>query len=115
MRLAGPRGQRVRLPAARRGFALFLARFSATAAEISSFKAASLIFSPSWISMARRTFPSRLELKRPEGSFNAAPWAKVILTTFLYVSPVQTMPAWDQTGVPGEDALAHFHSSTMSG
>ena len=50
--------------------------------------------------MARLTFPSRLELNRPEGSFNAAPLANVILTTFLYVSPVQTMPPWDQTGVP---------------
>ncbi len=65
--------------------------------------------------MARRTFPSRLELNRPEGSFNAAPLAKVILTAFLYVSPVQTMPPWDQTGVPGDVALAHFHSSTISG
>jgi len=36
--------------------------------------------------MARLTFPSRLELNRPEGSFNAAPLANVILTTFLYVS-----------------------------
>ena len=33
-----------------------------------------------------------------------------VLTTFLYVSPVQTMPPWDQTGVP-----LHFHSSTISG
>src|SRR5882757_8801174 len=62
------------------------------------------------MSMARRTFPSRLELNRPEGSSNAAPLANVILTTFLYVSPVQTMPPWDQTGVP-----IHFHSSTISG
>src|SRR5882757_4950523 len=62
------------------------------------------------MSMARRTFPSRLELNRPEGSSNAAPLANVILTTFLYVSPVQTMPPWDQVGVP-----IHFHSSTISG
>src|SRR4051794_27681114 len=75
-----------------------------------SFKAASSTFSPSWMSMARRTFPSRLELKRPDGSFNAAPLANVSLTMFLYVSPVQTMPPWDQTGVP-----LHFHSSTISG
>src|SRR2546428_8109738 len=53
---------------------------------------------------------SRLELNRPEGSFNAAPLANVILTTFLYVSPVQTMPPWEKTGVP-----IHFHSSTISG
>src|SRR5205814_726663 len=75
-----------------------------------SFKAASSILSPSWMSMARLAFPSRLELNRTEGSFNAAPLGNVILTTFLYVSPVQTMPPWDQMGVP-----IHFHSSTISG
>src|SRR5258708_10925618 len=40
-----------------------------------SFKAAALILSPSWMSMAPRPFPSRLELNRPEGSGNAAPLA----------------------------------------
>jgi hypothetical protein len=45
--------------------------------------------------------PSRLELKRPEGSSNEAPLANVIFTTFLYVSPVQIIPACDHTGVPG--------------
>src|SRR5437016_14656874 len=79
------------------GFDLFLPLFlrltlSATAARMRSFKAASLILSPSWMSMARLTFPSRLELNRPEGSFNAAPLANVILTLSWYVSPVQTMP-----------------------
>ena len=39
-----------------------------------SFKADSLTWSRSWMSMARLAFPSRLELNRPEGSFNAAPW-----------------------------------------
>src|SRR5262245_40056774 len=85
-------------------------RLSATAARMRSFKAASSIFSPSWMSMARLVFPSRLELNRPDGSSRAAPLAKVILTTLLYVSPVQTRPPWDQTGVP-----IHFHSSTISG
>src|SRR5205809_2985663 len=100
-----------RLLLARRGFGLLLPlRLSATAARMRSFKAASSTVSPSWMSMARLTFPSRLELNRPEGSFNAAPLANVILTTFLYVSPVQTRPPWDQTGVP-----IHFHSSTISG
>src|SRR5437660_4624382 len=80
-----------------------------------SFKAAASTLSPSWMSMARLTFPSRLELNRPEGSFNAAPLANVILTTFLYVSPVQTMPPRDQTGVPGDVGLTHFHSSKISG
>ena len=48
-------------------------RWRATAARIRSFRAASSTCSPSWMSMARLTFPSRLELNRPEGSFNAAP------------------------------------------
>jgi hypothetical protein len=73
-------------------------------------KAFSSISSPSWKSMARLVLPSRLELKRPEGSSNEAPLAKVILTTFLYVSPVQIIPAWYHTGTP-----LHFHSSTTSG
>src|SRR2546421_3476626 len=60
--------------------------------------------------MARLVLPSRLELKRPEGSSNEAPLAKVIFTTFLYVSPVQMIPSCDQTGTP-----LHFHSSTTSG
>ena len=50
--------------------------FRATAARISALNAVSLIFSPSWKSMARRVFPSRLELKRPEGSFRAAPFGE---------------------------------------
>src|SRR6201991_3093946 len=60
--------------------------------------------------MARLVLPSRLELKRPDGSSNEAPLAKVIFTTLLYVSPVQMIPACDQTGTP-----LHFHSSTTSG
>src|SRR5665213_2390329 len=77
---------------------------------MSAFNAFSSIFSPSWISMARLVLPSRLELKRPEGSLSEAPLAKVIFTTFLYVSPVQIIPACDHTGTP-----LHFHSSTTSG
>src|SRR6185369_1277397 len=64
---------------------------------------------PSWTSIARRTLPSRLELKSPAGSGSAAPLAKVIFTTFLYDSPVQISPSCDQTG------LLHFHSSTTPG
>src|SRR6266568_8594534 len=60
--------------------------------------------------MARLVLPSRLELKRPEGSSSAAPLAKVIFTTALYVSPVQMMPSCSHTGTP-----LHFHSSTTSG
>ena len=32
---------------------------------------------------AAHVLPSRLELKRPAGSFSAAPFAKVSFTTFL--------------------------------
>src|SRR4029434_4792853 len=60
--------------------------------------------------MARLVLPSRLELKRPEGSSSEAPLAKVIFTTLLYVSPVHIIPACDHTGTP-----LHFHSSTTSG
>src|SRR5262249_3026380 len=81
----------------------------ATAARMSAFSALSSILSPSWISIARLVLPSRLALKRPEGSSNEAPLAKVIFTTFLYVSPVQIIPACDHTGTP-----LHFHSSTTS-
>src|SRR5215467_8976480 len=38
-----------------------------------SFRAASSTLSLSWMSMARLTFPSRLDLNSPEGSCNAAP------------------------------------------
>jgi hypothetical protein len=60
--------------------------------------------------MARLVLPSRLALKRPEGSSNAAPLAKVSFTTALYVSPVQMMPSCSHTGTP-----RHFHASTTSG
>ena len=54
--------------------------FSATAARMSAFNAFSSILSPSWKSMARRALPSRLALKRREGSLSAAPLAKVSFT-----------------------------------
>ena len=38
---------------------------------------------PSWKSIARLALPSRLELKRPEGSSSEAPLRKVIFTTFV--------------------------------
>src|SRR6185437_10411124 len=82
----------------------------ATAWRTSALKADSSTSSRSWMSIARRAFPSRLELKRRAGSFRDAPLAKVSFTTFLYDSPVQMMPPCDQTGVP-----IHFHSSTTSG
>src|SRR5437764_5930499 len=63
--------------------ALTLDLFRVTAARMRVFNASSSILSPSWKSMARLVFPSRLELKRLEGSFRAAPLANVIVTTFL--------------------------------
>src|ERR1700694_1569177 len=77
---------------------------------MSILRAPSSISSPSWISIARLTLPSRLELNSPLGSLSEAPLAKVSLTTLLYVSPVQMIPSRDQTGTP-----LHFHSSTTSG
>src|SRR4051795_5843831 len=66
--------------------------------------------------MARRVLPSRLELKRPAGSSSEAPLAKVIFTTFLYVSPVQTRPSCAQVGTPaGFDGFLHFRSSVIPG
>src|SRR5579863_6658549 len=66
--------------------------------------------------MARRILPSRLELKRCEGSFREAPLANVIFTWLLYTSPVQIMPSCDQTGTPsGFATFFHFRSSTTSG
>src|SRR3984893_2420040 len=82
----------------------------ATAWRTSALKADSSTSSPSWMSIARRTFPSRLELKRRAGSLRDAPLAKVSFTTLQEDPPVQIMPSCDQTGVP-----IHFHSSTTSG
>src|SRR4029434_7529022 len=67
--------------------------FSVTAARIRAFNAASSIFSPSWKSMARRVLPSTLELQTPNRSSSAAPTPKGLITTFLYVSPVQINPS----------------------
>src|SRR6476469_1402167 len=91
-----------------------VAELAATAARMSSLKADSVIFSPSRRSIARRVFPSRLELKSFFGSLREAPRKKVSFTTCLYDSPVQTPPSRDQTGVPGEEAFSHFHSSWIS-
>ena len=57
--------------------------------------------------MARRVLPSRLALKRRDGSSNAAPLAKVIFTTFFYVSPVQMIPACSRAP---RAAAAHIRS-----
>src|SRR5437016_5256699 len=55
----------------------------ATAWRTSALKAGSSTSSPAWMSIARRTFPSRLALKRRAGSCRDAPLAKVSFTTFL--------------------------------
>src|SRR5262249_33463706 len=81
----------------------------ATVALTSAWNAAASTVSPSRMSIARRVLPSRLELKRRDGSGTLAPRANVSFTTFAYASPVQTIPSCDQTGVP------HFHSSVISG
>ena len=65
------------------GFAVAPAVFSATAARISALKEVASTFSPSAISMARRTLPSRLELNSPAGSCSDAPLANVTFTTDL--------------------------------
>src|ERR1700720_4120348 len=68
------------------------------------------------MSIAFRVPPSRLELKRRDGSGILAPWANVSLTAFLYVSPVQTIPLCDHTGTPAAfDGFFHFRSSIISG
>src|SRR5438477_3836505 len=43
---------------------------------MSAFNASSSILSPSCKSMARLVLPSRLELKRPEGSSTRRPWRR---------------------------------------
>src|SRR6266567_1673528 len=74
--------------------------FWSTAAFTSALNARASTFSPSWMSIALRVLPSRLELKRRDGSGRLAPRANVSFTTFVYVSPVQTIPLCDQTGTP---------------
>src|SRR5712671_1970998 len=61
----------------------FPERLRATAWRTSALKADSSTSSPSWMSIARRAFPSRLELKRRVESFRDAPFKKVSFTTFL--------------------------------
>jgi WD40 repeat protein len=56
---------------------------SSTAARTSALNARASTCSPSRMSIARRTFPSRLELKRFAGSGSEAPFAKVSFTTAL--------------------------------
>src|SRR5437868_6304834 len=83
---------------------------------MSAFKADALIASPSWKSMARTVLLSRRVLKSPFGSFSWAPFGNVSLTAFLRISPMHTMPSWDQTGTPsGREGFFHFTSSITPG
>src|SRR5512142_1372402 len=69
------------------------------------------------MSIALRMWPSRLELKKWDGSGRLAPRANVSFTAFVYVSPVQTIPLCDQTGIPAIafDGFLHFRSSIIPG
>ena len=60
---------------------------------MSALNAVASISSPSWMSMARLAFPSRLELKSLAKCFKEAPLKKVSFTFDWYDSPVQ-MPPW---------------------
>src|SRR6476661_5271703 len=100
------------------GLAFFVSGpFRATAAFTSAWNAVASTCSPSWMSIALRVLPSRLELKRRDGSGMLAPRANVSLTTFVYISPVQTIPLCDQTGTPAIpfDGFLHLRSSVISG
>ena len=68
------------------------APFWATAAFTSALNAPASTCSPSWMSIALRVLPSKLELKRRDGSWIVAPRANVSFTMLLYVSPVQISP-----------------------
>ena len=65
------------------------------AARTRVFNAFSSVFLPSWKSMARLVFPSRLELKRSEGCFRAAPFGGLVSHSFeqeiLLVSDAEPM------------------------
>ena len=98
--------------------------FSATASRMSALNAASSISSPSCRSMARRTLPSRLELKSLAGSFKGAPLKKVSLTTPCTSLPADPavvgpdrgpraggfhpLPLLDHLGISGPDEPAHL-------
>ena len=84
------------------------AELAATADRINALKAASLSFSPSRKSMARRVFPSRLELNNFLGSGREAPRKKVSFTTCLYDSPVQTPPSMRPHRSPWGGGLRPF-------
>ena len=68
---------------ARFGFAFPPDALKATAERMRVLNAAASTVSPSWMSIARLRFPSRLELNSFAGSFNEAPLAKVNFTVDL--------------------------------
>ena len=70
-------------PPLRRSYFVPPPSFRATAAFTSALNAWPSSFAPSWRSIARRVFPSRLELNSPVGSGSEAPRANVSLTLSL--------------------------------
>jgi hypothetical protein len=74
------------------GFALL----SATASRMSVLKAAALTSSPSWMSIARRTFPSRLELKAATDPAVVRPGRSA-----------HPLPLFDDIGISFLDEFAH--------
>jgi hypothetical protein len=68
------------------------------------------------MSIARRTFPSSLELKRRAGSFRDAPLAKVSLTAFLLARSLgtQTRPSQYSKGCPPYPAVNARYAPTGS-
>ncbi len=83
--------------------------FWATAALTTASNAPASTFSASWMSIVLRVLHSRLELKTRAGSGTLAPRANVSFTTFVYASPVRTIPSCDRAGA------VHFHSSVITG
>src|SRR5207248_8932307 len=77
---------------------------------MSALRAGALMASPSCKSMARTVLLSKRVLKSPFGSFSWAPFGNVSLTAFLRVSPMQTMPSWDQTATRSEEHTSELQS-----
>src|SRR5438105_1943980 len=80
-----------------------------------SFKPASWIPSPSRMSMARLTFPSRLELNRPGWVLQGRTFEERHLDDGLVGLPRTDTTVMRPDGVPGDEDFLHFHSSTISG
>ncbi len=69
-----------------------------------------ITLSPSWMSMARLTFPLRLELKRPEGPPTQLPWQMSSSRRSC-----TSLPCRRRRRGRRRESPIHFHSSTISG